>query len=120
MPEAQPHVARFLHTGPCDGVVAKALTAASAARHRAPLEAAAAAGDHCTPADVQDMLIRFIHLLFSDKVNIRETAVFTLWVVKLFIGERFGIYPDAQDRPKRIERVEAPVETERELVQVGL
>ena len=66
------------------------------------------------------MLIRFIHLLFSDKVNIRETTVFTLWVVKLFVGERFDICADAQNRPKRVERVEPAVESERELVQVGL
>jgi len=62
------------------------------------------------------MLIRFIHLLFSDKVNIRKTTVFTLWVVKLVVGERFGICADAQDRPKRIEWVEAPIEAEGELV----
>jgi len=40
--------------------------------------------------------------------------------IKLGIGRRFNAAGDAEQRAEGVERVEAPVEAEREFIEVGL
>src|SRR3972149_6695178 len=67
------------------------------------------------------MLIRFMHLHTTARLALhRETRMLPLARVQLGVGGRLRVGSDAQQRPEGVERVEAPVKAEGELVQVCL
>lgn len=51
---------------------------------------------------------------------VSQTVVLPLARIQAVIGRAFAIGPDAQERAEGVERVEAAVKPERELIQVGL